>query len=107
MLKRKTLIAAAGAVALCLAAVPASGAADDPDVLAKGAKKCSGSVDLPPPFGVAKKIRVRNISCANGKAVVRDPVSKGFDCPVGGPGAHGGTVKRCYKGHKQVKFLIV
>ena len=93
-------------VVLLTVAVSGSGSADAP---AKKAKKCKGSVSLPPPFqgSVAKKIRVRNFSCANGKAVIRDPVGKGFDCPTGGPGAHGGTVKRCYKGHKQVKFLIV
>jgi hypothetical protein len=97
---------AAIAVASLLAATVPGSAATEPALVAKKAKKCKGSVNLPG-FGVAKKIRVRNISCANGKAVIRDPVGKGFDCPTGGPGAHGGTVKRCYKGHKQVKFLIV
>ena len=66
---------------------------------------CSGSVHVKH-FGTATRIRVHNVGCNHAKRAIKGPATKyGYNCPMGEP-HKGGTLVRCYKGSKYIKFLL-
>lgn len=66
---------------------------------------CSGSVHVKN-FGTATRIRVHNVGCNHAKRAIKGPATEyGYNCPMGEP-HKGGTLVRCYKGIRYIKFLL-